>query len=179
MHPVEVLKSEHRLIEQVLDLLEAMLIRGQEGRTPPEGILTWITDFLQQFSDRCHHAKEEELLFPLLEAHGVPREGGPVGCMLHEHTQGREFVIRMKQGIGPDGTPSDDSLSAAASFITLLREHILKEDNILFEMARQHIPDAEAESLLEQFADVTEERQFAKLRTRFETELGQWQKQLC
>jgi hemerythrin-like domain-containing protein len=34
-------------------------------------------EFLTVFVDKCHHGKEEEFLFPALEAAGIAREGGP------------------------------------------------------------------------------------------------------
>jgi hemerythrin-like domain-containing protein len=49
-------------------------------------------DFVRNFADRCHHAKEEENLFPRMEARGVPRDGGPIGVMLFEHEEGRAYV---------------------------------------------------------------------------------------
>ena len=56
-------------------------------------------DFLSIFVDKCHHGKEEEFLFPALEAKGVKREGGPIGVMLHEHEQGRGLVAMLRNAV--------------------------------------------------------------------------------
>lgn len=58
-----------------------------------------IHEFLKVFADKCHHAKEEDVLFPEMEKAGVLRKGGPIGVMLAEHAQGREYVKNIGDGI--------------------------------------------------------------------------------
>ena len=58
-----------------------------------------LLEFFTVFVDKCHHGKEEELLFPALEQIGVERDKGPIGVMLKEHQQGREYVQKMKAAI--------------------------------------------------------------------------------
>ena len=133
--PTGVLKAEHRVIERVVDALERMIDRRPFERD----FFARAIDFLREFTDGCHHAKEEHELFPTLEAAGVPRERGPIGCMLAEHARGRELVRRMSDLL--DGAARGDADSGAAfemavrSYVELLRQHIWKEDNVLFGMA--------------------------------------------
>jgi len=79
------------------------------------------------------------LLFPLLEQRGIPREYGPIGCMLKEHVQGRNYlaVVRANLDAARDGSPEAVTAvcSAATGYIGMLRRHIYKEDNVLFQMA--------------------------------------------
>ncbi|MGI6450729.1 MAG: hemerythrin domain-containing protein [Desulfitobacteriia bacterium] len=49
--------------------------------------------------DKCHHGKEENFLFKELVNKGVPNEGGPVGAMLQEHVQGRDYIAQMSQSL--------------------------------------------------------------------------------
>ena len=70
---VDTLKSEHRIIEKVLDALELAA-----AREAPPGFYARAIDFLSAFADKCHHGKEEDRLFPCLERCGIPREGGPI-----------------------------------------------------------------------------------------------------
>lgn len=62
--------------------------------------LEGIMEFLMVFVDKCHHGKEEDFLFPALEAAGVARDGGPIGVMLHEHERGRRHIADMKNALG-------------------------------------------------------------------------------
>jgi hemerythrin-like domain-containing protein len=138
IHPVDVLMTEHRTIERVLAAVEARLADSAGGPFPYE-FMTQALDFFRNFADGCHHAKEEELLFPLLEQRGIPREYGPIGCMLKEHVQGRNYlaVVRANLDAARDGSPDAVTAvcSAATGYIGMLRRHIYKEDNVLFQMA--------------------------------------------
>lgn len=149
--PTDVLKAEHRVIERVLGALERM---SEDERIDRDLWLKAI-DFLRNFADGCHHAKEEDALFPRLEHAGVPRAGGPVGCMLDEHARGRTLIARMLSGLDAaatgDGAAARALREAAAAYIALLREHIWKEDNILFAMADRVLDAGEQDALRKEF----------------------------
>jgi hemerythrin-like domain-containing protein len=144
---VDTLKNEHRIIEKVLDALEIAAARDL-----PASFYQRATDFLSSFADRCHHGKEEERLFPCLERCGIPREGGPIGVMCAEHVQGREHIRRMREWLklGKIAELRRESLD----YVALLRQHIRKEDLVLFEMARHVVDPADARKLSREFEEV-------------------------
>ncbi|HNV70129.1 MAG TPA: hemerythrin domain-containing protein [Candidatus Ozemobacteraceae bacterium] len=133
MKPSEQLKAEHEAILVMLAVLEKICSRLERRETIPESHLAGILEFFQVFADKCHHAKEEEFLFPAYQSVGIPREGGPIGCMLAEHQEGRQAIAGMKAGLevltreGP-GT----FIAHARAYASLLSEHIQKENNVLF-----------------------------------------------
>lgn len=133
----DVLKNEHRVIERGLEALDRMM---EEESIDVEFMRTAL-DFFRSFADSCHHAKEEDQLFPVLESAGMPRAGGPIGCMLHEHMIGRALVKRMSEAldrhVAGDTSAADEIHEAAYQYISMLRAHIQKEDNVLFMMADQ------------------------------------------
>jgi hemerythrin-like domain-containing protein len=147
-NPIDILSGEHRLIEKVLDSLQAVV----QGDAPVQReIVSRHAEFFQEFADRCHHGKEEEMLFVELASHGMPSEGGPLGCMRHEHDSGRALVGELV-GLGEgDGPLSDDERGnlqrVAGEFINLLRAHIQKEDQVLFPMALRKLPASVVEDL--------------------------------
>ena len=49
-------------------------------------------DFTQNFTDVCHHGKEEEALFPALEKAGMPTNMGPIHMMLLDHKRTKEIA---------------------------------------------------------------------------------------
>ena len=118
-------------------------------------------DFFRNFADRCHHGKEEACLFPLLEQKGFSRDQGPTGAMLHEHEEGRRHVRVMDQAASAiaagDSAATADFVSHARAFTQLLREHILKEDHCLFQMADRALSEQDQSRLLESFAHVEHE----------------------
>lgn len=150
--PTEILSDEHRVIERVLDALQRLTA------VPVNPSLEqWrkALEFFRHFADQCHHFKEEKVLFPALEEHGIPREGGPIGMMLAEHEEGRGHVRSMidavEQVAKGNGAASTTLLDHARAYVTLLREHIQKEDDILFRMADEVIPEDEQRRILKDF----------------------------
>jgi hemerythrin-like domain-containing protein len=145
------LREEHQLILRVADAMQALLADA----AGPDGLdFDTIADcvtFIRLFADACHHGKEEDLLFPELEAAGMPRHQGPIAVMLHEHLQGRAFARQMVDSLGPARAGDEPALSAlesaARGYIDLIRGHILKEDRILFEMADQAVRGSACERL--------------------------------
>ena len=150
--PTQILSDEHRIIERVLDAVQRLTLAPAR-----QNLERWqkALDFFRHFADQCHHCKEEQVLFPALEAHGIPTEGGPVGMMLLEHEEGRSLVRAMVDGLARIEA-GDDSAEAglfdnAGQYLRLLREHIQKEDEVLFRMADEVIPADEQKRLLREF----------------------------
>lgn len=126
--PTDVLRDEHRVIWQALDLLEAAASRAAAGDPPPAGWWDDAVGWFRAFADRNHHAKEEDALFPALIKAGVPSGGGPVDVMLEEHARGRALVAALTE----DPTRRAET---AREYVRLLREHIDKENGVLFPLA--------------------------------------------
>lgn len=161
MKPTTVLSNEHRVIEVMLNCLEKManeaVEKGKLEREPAEQAV----DFIRNFADKCHHGKEEDHLFTTLERKGMPADGGPVGVMLNEHEQGRALVKAMADNIPAASEGDTQALgtftSAAREYILLLRNHIQKEDKILFPMADRFLSDDDQTKLEETFKRVESE----------------------
>ncbi|MEN8374385.1 MAG: hemerythrin domain-containing protein [Gemmatimonadota bacterium] len=140
-HPTQVLRDEHQWILAVADVLSSLL-DDPADRLDYDRIGECI-DFMRLFADACHHGKEEDHLFTALVEQGMPREQGPIAVMLHEHRLGRERVSDMASAMpGARAGDSNDRrrlLQAGRGYVELIRNHILKEDNVLFEMADEVI----------------------------------------
>ncbi|MDH3717443.1 MAG: hemerythrin domain-containing protein [Planctomycetota bacterium] len=158
MQPTEILMQEHRVIEQVLACLEKMADQCAAGQALDTRSAEQALDFFRNFADRCHHGKEEDLLFPLMESKGFSREQGPTGVMLHEHEQGRRLVQAMTGAVSTDASDADAAREAfidpARQFVALLREHIHKEDHCLFPMANQALTEPDQQQLVDSFEKV-------------------------
>jgi hemerythrin-like domain-containing protein len=162
MFPTEQLKDEHTGIKLMLDILAKVCDRLESGERVDQRHLDQILEFLKVFVDMCHHAKEEDILFPAMERAGIPREGGPIGVMLTEHRSGRENIRGMSEAaaklVRGDRSASSQFVQNARSYIELLLEHIEKENEILYPMADSSIPEQTQEELLADFEKVEEER---------------------
>jgi hemerythrin-like domain-containing protein len=148
MHdPISELMDEHRIIEKVLAALEAAADRDM-----PLDFYGRAVDFIANFADGCHHAKEEDRLFPLLEQRGIPREMGPIGVMCEEHEIARGLVRRMREAIEHEDAAA--ARAATVDYAALLRAHIQKEDQVLFPMGRGQLSADDIARLNERFAEV-------------------------
>jgi hemerythrin-like domain-containing protein len=151
----QILRHEHEAILKMLEASEQAAQKLERGGEAPSAILEDLLDFFKTFADQCHHGKEEELLFPLLERKGIPRAGGPVGVMLHEHEEGRALIREMSSAMAQIQAGRADGrhrwAMAARAYAQLLREHIFKENNFLFPMAERVLTPEEQEGLAESF----------------------------
>jgi len=162
MTPTEQLKEEHQAIKLMLSILEGMSQKLEAGQVVSTEHLEQSLEFIRLFADKCHHGKEEDVLFPAMEAAGIPREGGPIGVMLLEHDAGRgyvkglgEAVARYKAG---DRRAASAMMENARNYIALLTQHIFKEDNILYPMADMRLSPARQAQMLEEFDAIERER---------------------
>jgi len=150
------LVEEHKLILRVLALLEKNAPRTAEGTYTNYRFYLDAVDFIRNYADRFHHAKEEDVLFEALVANGMPRENSPVAAMLMEHDKGRAFVAAMEQGARDAlaGNPGSNLIIAenAGNYLELLREHIAKEDDILYPLAERVIPESARDAILNGYA---------------------------
>ncbi len=162
MDPIENLMIEHRVIERAIKLLEEAAYRVYSGETIDKSFFQELINFFREFTDKCHHGKEEASLFPKLELKGIPREGGPIGVMLVEHELGRSYVRAIKDSVekyySGKEEAKEDILENAVAYVRLLREHIFKEDNILFNMARAVLDSEDLKELSEEFEHIEVEK---------------------
>ena len=89
------LRRDHELIEKVIKAMQSTIELLNNGKQIPESILLPVIDFSKNFTDVCHHTKEEKSLFPALEKAGLPSKMGPIAMMLIDHQRSREIVNEM------------------------------------------------------------------------------------
>jgi len=161
MKATQQLKEEHEGVKIMLNILEQVCQQLNEVGSLDEGHFEDILKFLKGFVDKCHHGKEEELLFPALVAVGVP-EAGPIKVMLHEHEKGRHYIKAMSAAFAGyttgDKSSSKDIVNNAQGYISLLRDHIERENNVLFVMADSRLSEKSQDELFEGFEKIEEER---------------------
>ncbi|MBA4383719.1 MAG: hemerythrin [Anaerolinea sp.] len=146
------LMNDHDAILVALDIFSKILDSIQKKTTPDPDELLDFLDFLREFADKCHHGKEEGILFPAMIAAGVPDRGGPIGVMMAEHIQGRGLIHNMLESLEE---PEDFARfeKAGRAYIELLRTHIQKENNVLFPMADRVISSEQLESMYHAFEE--------------------------
>jgi len=155
MKVTDILRGEHEVILDVLAALESI---SRTSATTGELDLRSAQETLAVLcglGDRSHHAKEEQLFFPALEARGLPREVGPLAVMLGEHDEGRALLARMNEALADVALSKVGAASrfatAGQSYVSLMRDHIDKENGVLFPMGDGMLSESEQAALLSAF----------------------------
>ncbi len=161
MKATQILMDEHRVIERVLAAIEAAVARLESGGQVDPAFFIDATEFIRGFADGCHHHKEEGVLFEAMNAAGMPKDQGPVAVMLSEHEQARAYTRGLREGAEKMQAGDADAVAQvvrnAKGYAALLRQHIAKEDQILFPMAEGVIPKTQHDQLLADFDRVEHE----------------------
>lgn len=142
---IDDLRHEHDAILSALDILDSVEVAARQG-TAATGDLAAFISFLKEFVDKCHHGKEEGMLFPALAKAGASERAASVRTLLSEHEQGRSLIKAMEAASSPALQPEQFS-AAAKAYSHHLRAHIEKENEVLFPTAEQVLGEGELASL--------------------------------
>jgi hemerythrin-like domain-containing protein len=148
----QALSDEHQLILRMISLVENNTALMEQGKFRNWQFFLDAVDFIRNYADRFHHAKEEDVLFVELIKNGMPEKQSPIEAMLLEHDQGRAFVLALEEAAQKAlaGEPGQIPLIAAHArgYAALLRGHIDKENGILYPLAERVLPEAVRSGML-------------------------------
>jgi len=155
------LKKEHETILLMLSILEKFCERIQKGEGVRADDVTRLFDGMGTFAYHCHHIKEEAVLFPALEALGLPDHYRSIAEILEAHDQGRAYVEGLRWGIAhycadPKEGPAA-LLRRAKRFISFLNQEIEQEDHILFPLADAVLSAEKEAEIVQAFERVEKE----------------------
>ena len=151
----QVMMKEHQLILRMIALVEKTA-----GRVARSEFRNWrffldAVDFIRNYADRFHHAKEEDVLFTALVKNGMPEKQSPIEAMLMEHDAGRAHVRGMEEAarraLAGDESDIPALLEHAQGYAELLRGHIDKEDTILYPLAERVLPKEVRPAMLDAY----------------------------
>ena len=168
----ESLQKDHKLIEKVLLALDATIKLLKDGKQIPEQILLPTIDFTQNFTDICHHGKEEEALFPALEKAGIPSHMGPIRMMILEHQRTKAIAEQIELASKKYLVTNDslDLILTLEAYVQHVTEHLWKENNRLFKMAEARLNNI-AKDVNTNITEIEEKKlkEIGKSRSDYET----------
>lgn len=156
MMPVGPLMIEHRLIERLIaDIRLRLEARGTEPAVDPD-YADRCVDFFRTYADRCHHGKEEDILFRDLARKPLEPE---VAAMMQElvvdHARARELTRRVVDANRRYRAGEADALSdvdlALGDLVRLYPAHIEKEDRRFFKPCMAVFSEEERQAMLREF----------------------------
>lgn len=162
MQAIEDLIHEHRAVVEALAVLDKVAASLGKGGSQAQADLAELLDFFTGFVDRCHHAKEEEVLFPELEQLMQEPRNEAIRVMLAEHETGRLHLRAIAEQLqrlrGGDASAVAEITRHADDYHHLLSAHIGKENTVLFAMAERLIPPDASERIAAQFERIEQDR---------------------
>src|SRR3989344_3946872 len=159
MKPTQILSEEHKYILEVIAALNRECQSLESGKGLDKNFFEEAIDFIRNYADKFHHAKEEDILFKELCKPSVEMHCNPVEQMLYEHDLGRGFVKSMEEGLNKDDKAR--VIENARGYAALLQDHIFKEDNILYPMADRALSEKVQKSIIDKFKE-PENKRFSK-----------------
>lgn len=161
MKATEQLIEEHKAIKLGLSILGSIGKRIEAGEEVDKADIGSLLEFFKIFTDKCHHGKEEDILFGAMESIGLLRESGPIALMLKEHKTGRSYLVNMNEAFeryrSNGSTDFAPFVKDAKKYVLLLTQHIDKENRILYPMIEAHLSEKGRHKLTEQFKSLEEE----------------------
>ena len=125
-----------------------MAICVEQDRPPEQGDVESILRFLRVYGDDYHQLKEESALFPELMRNCISKEAA-LRQMLFEHDQERSLVAALEDALYT--RKGKEFVLFATRFVALIRNHILKEDYILFDIVERSLSAEQDEKIISEF----------------------------
>jgi hemerythrin-like domain-containing protein len=152
MKVIDKFMQEHRVIERVLFALERAATRLSRGEDVYLRFFIGTSVLINGFANSYHDKKEEAILLPVMIELGLPRDSGMVAVILAEHEEGHRLSQRLRQATerlqSGDIRARDQVVLSALGYVSLIRRHIKKEDEVLFPMIEKMILPIQQEQML-------------------------------
>ena len=154
MKSIDELTKEHDAVRIMLDIMNGMALQLEQDNTIEQKHIFGAVEFAQVFVDSCHHSKEEDFLFPVLQQAG--KKVSLMQELLGEHEQGRRLIKDLKEKAADISADSKKIQSVISEYTVLIDRHIEKENNDLF-------AEAEAEECLSNIRDAELYKEFERI----------------
>ena len=161
MMPIGPLMKEHRLIERMIALMEEELGRLKEGEELDCDFIDTAVDFTRTYADRCHHGKEEDILFRELAKKPLSGEHSrTMRELLEEHVYGRKttatLVEAKERHVQGDSQALGSVVSALQDLVEFYPAHIEKEDKRFFVPCMKYFSRQEQDEMLKESREFDE-----------------------
>jgi hemerythrin-like domain-containing protein len=177
MMPVGPLMIEHRLIERMLKVAEQKLQEFEQRKTVDVAFILSLVDFFRTYADRCHHGKEEDILFRELAKKKLKEQDRKImDELIEEHKIGRKYVGALfaagNRYTSGDQQTYNEIRELVQTLLAFYPVHIAKEDKQFF------IPVMEYFSKEEQAAMIAEGYAFDQhlIHTKYKETVEQYEK---
>jgi hemerythrin-like domain-containing protein len=146
---------EHRLIERVIEVMNKELRRLENDKPLNTALIDVVVDFIRTYADRCHHGKEEDILFRDLKKKPLSEEHEKIlNELVREHQWGRKTTGTLVDANTKYAGGDDEALNTVIDCLKTLVEfypnHIEKEDKHFFMPVMDYFSQEEKDAMLQE-----------------------------
>jgi hemerythrin-like domain-containing protein len=172
MDSIELMKYEHENIKRGLTVLRKMCIVVLNSKLENYDDFSKMIDFIRNYADKHHHSKEEAILFKIMsEDLGDESVKGPLSGMYIEHDLGRLFIKSLEEALNKVKEGNLDArvdvIANAIAYTDLLKRHIDKEDNVIYQFADRSLSSDAKKRLEENCSEVEKDAQGRSLQNNY------------
>jgi len=89
---------EHRLIERMVKIINNLQLEINEKKVTDSNYIEVVVDFFKTYADKCHHGKEEDILFKKLSTKNLKQEHQTImNELIEDHAYARKTVNKLKE----------------------------------------------------------------------------------
>ena len=153
MMPIGPMMIEHRLIERMIAVMRNELDRFLREKKADPQIITTFVDFVRTYADRCHHGKEEDILFRELKKKALSEEHrDTMNQLVKDHQWARQQTRDLVNATEKYGAGDEDMFLIITARLNALTEfypqHIEKEDKHFFLPVMGYFSNEEKDAML-------------------------------
>ncbi len=158
MMPIAPLMIEHRLIERMIKVMKNEIDGiSKTGKARPE-FIDEAVDFIRTYADRCHHGKEEDILFRQLSERKVSDHHRQIiDELLEDHVRARTLTANLVAAkvsyVSGERQALDDIRAIMSALVKFYPVHIEKEDRHFFIPCMEYFSAHEQDLMMEAFAE--------------------------
>jgi len=156
LSPIEALMQEHRLIERMISQMRKNLAAMEEAQHVNSKFVDVAVDFIRVYADRCHHGKEEGILFRELGSKQMAQDHSVMmQKLIEEHAFARRATSSLAKAnegyVNGNRDARKDVYKFMQDLIELYPQHVEKEDNKFFGPSMEYFTAQEQEAMLGEF----------------------------
>lgn len=156
--PAGPLMREHRLIEKMIVLMAKERDRISKDNRPDPAFVDVVVDFLRTYADRCHHGKEEDILFrDLAKKKLTPEHKKMMVGLIADHVFARktvgELVAAKEKYVKGESRVVRDIIECMNKLVDLYPRHIKTEDKDFFLPCMKYFTQPEQAAMVQEFWD--------------------------
>ena len=150
------LMIEHRLIQEMLNVIRRTLEQAEQAQAIDPYFVDTAVDFIRTYADRTHHGKEEDIMFRELRNKQISNKDRLLmDELIEDHIFSRsttkalvEANIRYRKG---NEAALGEVMACLKTLVEFYPKHIKKEDDVFFPASRTYFSDIEDQAMLNEF----------------------------